>query len=262
MRVHLTVAELLNTVKYLDSWNCECARDEPLNLVHQHPPEDVTKHLQQSTIIVFGSITHSTMTSFASATAFLLASVVVLHSSAATITQKSIDEFDLPLDKEWMSLSKTVDFIPASDQGSPLLRNAQKRLLNYYKEDFVDGLETQYNEYAQAWRYLGLFMDCDYVAQAQRRSLAADDGTVCKRYLLWAAVSGASLAITARMKHQPRPSHLPDFYLQSYSTWTWTIQETDSLNICFTTQHLVPGIRVHAKPPKASDVSRWTATRR
>jgi hypothetical protein len=124
------------------------------------------------------------------------------------------EEFNLPNDKEWMSLTQAVDFIPASNHdNNPLLRRAQARLLNYYKDEFVDGLETQYNDYAQAWRYLGLFEDCSYNAQNnQRRRLdqnadeaagddaaqgddaaaqaeVVDDGSVCKRYLLWAAVS-------------------------------------------------------------------------
>jgi len=124
------------------------------------------------------------------------------------------EEFNLPSDKEWMSLTQSVDFIPASNhENNPLLRRAQNRLLNYYKEEFVDGLETQYNDYAQVWRYLGVFMDCTYNAQNNKRrqldenaedEAAAeeeveeeepeeeeeevDDSSVCKRYLLWAAV--------------------------------------------------------------------------
>ena len=137
--------------------------------------------------------------------------VVSLHSISASSIH---NEFDLPTDKEWMSLTKSVDFMPAStNENSSLLRKAQNRLLNYYKDEFVDGLETQYNEYAQAWRYLGLFVDCNVYANNKRRVLeevdaededvadeeqaeeevveeeVVDDGKVCKRYLLWAAVS-------------------------------------------------------------------------
>lgn len=121
------------------------------------------------------------------------------------------EEFNLPNDKEWMSLTQSVDFIPAENHdNNPMLRRAQARLLNYYKEEFVDGLETQYNDYAQAWRYLGVFMDCSYNAQNNKlrrleenadeeveedvqeeavQEEEVDDGSVCKRYLLWAAVS-------------------------------------------------------------------------
>lgn len=128
------------------------------------------------------------MASFASVTALLF--LAGLHSSSADILPKSMDEINLPSGEEWMSLSKSVDFMAAPTQDSPLLRSAQQRLLNFYKDDFADGLETQYNEYAQAWRYLGLYMDCGYVAQNRRlEQEAQDDGSICKRYLLWGAVS-------------------------------------------------------------------------
>ena len=137
--------------------------------------------------------------------------VVVVHSISASSIH---NEFVLPTDKEWMSITKSVDYMPASNsENSSFLRKAQNRLLNYYKDEFVDGLETQYDEYAQAWRYLGLFVDCNVYANNQRRELeeveaeeedvaeeeqaeeevvqeeVVDDGKVCKRYLLWAAVS-------------------------------------------------------------------------
>jgi hypothetical protein len=139
--------------------------------------------------------------------------VVLVHSISASSIH---NDFDLPSDKEWMSLTKSVDFMPASNnENSAFLRKAQNRLLNYYKDEFVDGLETQYDEYAQAWRYLGLFVDCNVYADNKRRVLeeveaedeevaeeeqaeeevaeeeeeeVVDDGKICKRYLLWAAV--------------------------------------------------------------------------
>ncbi len=139
-----------------------------------------------------------------------LATVALVHSVSASSFRNN---FDLPADKEWMSLTKSVDFMPASNnENSSLLRKAQNRLLNYYKDEFVDGLETQYDEYAQAWRYLGLYVDCNVYADNRRvleeveeedeevaeeeqaeeeveQEEVVDDGKVCKRYLLWAAVS-------------------------------------------------------------------------
>jgi hypothetical protein len=99
---------------------------------------------------------------------------------------------DMPSGTHWMSLSKSVEFMPTDTQDAPQLRAAQHRLLNYFKDDFADGLETQYNEYAQAWRYMGLYIDCDAdVQNAQRRQLEQqqDNENACKRYLLWGAVS-------------------------------------------------------------------------
>lgn len=107
----------------------------------------------------------------------------------------------------------------------------RERLLSYFDDNFADGLETDYNQYAQAWRYLGLYVDCEVpVEEQQRRSLEdqvdeaaegddaaaaegdeadaaegddaaaqeeeqaepeAAEGYTCKRYLLWGAVSHA-----------------------------------------------------------------------
>ena len=66
------------------------------------------------------------------------------------------------------------------------------RALNYFKDSVVDGLETEYNEYAQSWRYLGLYVDCQKGGQQQQKRHLAEDGgqkEQCGRYLLWAAVS-------------------------------------------------------------------------
>lgn len=110
---------------------------------------------------------------------------------------------------QWMSLSKSVEFMPAeasSPQDAPHLRSAQHRLLNYYKDDFVDGLETQYNEYAQAWRYMGLYIDCEYQAQNQQRERDLEEqnnnGNVCKRYLLWGAVRHCLISSSADTSHE------------------------------------------------------------
>jgi hypothetical protein len=90
---------------------------------------------------------------------------------------------------------------------------------------FADGSETYYDEYAQAWRALGFYVDCDYpnddagdatativvdyadyVAAANNNhngnnnknnnnnnqgssSTTSNASIVCRRYLLWAAVS-------------------------------------------------------------------------
>jgi hypothetical protein len=67
------------------------------------------------------------------------------------------------------------------------------RRLNYFKDSVVDGLETEYNEYAQSWRYLGLYVDCQ-TAQQQKQNRQRDleeqqNQEQCQRYLLWAAVS-------------------------------------------------------------------------
>ena len=189
------------------------------------------------------------MPSLQSMLAFVIL-VLVQAVSASTIR----NNFDLPADKEWMSLSKSVDFMPASNnENSSLLRKAQNRLLNYYKDEFVDGLETQYDEYAQAWRYLGLYVDCNVYADNKRRVLeeveeedeeveeeeqaeeevveeeeVVDDGKVCKRYLLWAAVRLFCIVVIMSKRNS---NHRIQFILHPCSTPTWTTKVAAYLNI-------------------------------
>jgi hypothetical protein len=64
---------------------------------------------------------------------------------------------------------------------------------------FVDGSgDTYYDPYAQAWRLLGFYKDCNACvnnggenANANANNLAdcIQQGTTCQRYALWAAVS-------------------------------------------------------------------------
>lgn len=58
--------------------------------------------------------------------------------------------------------------------------------------DIVDSSETFYNEYAQAWRLMGFYIDCNADQDDHRRELEGEDDEeegACMRYLLWAAVS-------------------------------------------------------------------------
>ena len=67
-------------------------------------------------------------------------------------------------------------------------------------EDFtsylVDQDGNEYEPYSLAWRYLGMYIDCDIDEesnQEERRLGGSDSGSGdgdCERVLLWAAVSG------------------------------------------------------------------------
>ena len=76
-----------------------------------------------------------------------------------------------------------------------------------YSNQFIDGGETYYDEYSQAWRLLGFYIDCDSPYEHEGDCDGGggggggnDEGGVqydengniiknCARYLLWAAVS-------------------------------------------------------------------------
>jgi hypothetical protein len=66
---------------------------------------------------------------------------------------------------------------------------------NDYNSYLVDGDGNAYEPYSLAWRYLGIFMDCeddeqDESGSDEDRRLSSDDrGKGCARKVLWAAVS-------------------------------------------------------------------------
>lgn len=114
------------------------------------------------------------MTAFLAATlCCFLALARITNAEVKSLSQS----FGLPTDGDWTSLTETVEFLPASDEGSALLRREQRRFLSYYSEHFVDGQETLYNEYAQVWRLMGLYVDCEAGdAEAEQRRRLEDGG--------------------------------------------------------------------------------------
>ena len=90
------------------------------------------------------------------------------------------------IQSNWISLSRDLEFKPQDQEtSSSMLRSVQERFLGY-SDVVVDGTETMYDQYAQAWRFLGAYIDCGAVEQ-QRRYLE-EGQQACQRYLLWAAV--------------------------------------------------------------------------
>lgn len=102
---------------------------------------------------------------------------------------------------DWISLPNGQEFQPATfdqqeghhgeqdQQQQDKLVRAQRRFLGY-RDNFVDGTETFYSERSQAWRLLGVYIDCD--AQANENHSGdrkLEDVQSCQRYMLWAAVS-------------------------------------------------------------------------
>ena len=126
----------------------------------------------------------------------LLTTLLALIASAmasSTILSKE----DLP-NGDWVSLhdgSGEFQLAEPTKNVSPekaaALRAVQRRFLGY-KDQLVDGFETYYDEYSQAWRLLGFYIDCNVVENgySERRQLQDQDQetSACERYLLWAAV--------------------------------------------------------------------------
>jgi hypothetical protein len=104
---------------------------------------------------------------------------------AATADSSFIRQSDLPHDK-WLSLQRNVEFLPAVDTTRRLSSSNKSP---YNVEPFVEG-ESDYDEYQQAWRYLGFMIDCNDGGNYDDDGGSWDGGTGegCSRYLVWAAV--------------------------------------------------------------------------
>jgi hypothetical protein len=100
--------------------------------------------------------------------------------------------------RDWVTLDNGVQFQPGQEM-DPRIEHVRKlwsgnQDVDPYYEAFIDGGETYYDEHSQAWRALGLYIDCDaneadYDYDDCRRSLQEDQQGGCLRYMLWAAVS-------------------------------------------------------------------------
>jgi len=127
-------------------------------------------------------------------------SLVVATATAAPSSLPLLKE--LPdTGAEWMTLQDGIEVQPAANL-SPLAQQHWRRLTwlqkkqndtTAYDKIFVDGAETRYDDYAQAWRALGFYIDCDANAQnggrRERKLQNNNNQKACTRYLLWAAVS-------------------------------------------------------------------------
>lgn len=97
--------------------------------------------------------------------------------------------------KEWISLENGVEFQPGTEAN--LSAAGVRKLWGSGKSSertiFADGTETFYDDYAQAWRLLGFYVDCDFCADESNSNAAyciqQGQQTTCQRFLLWAAVS-------------------------------------------------------------------------
>lgn len=79
--------------------------------------------------------------------------------------------------RDRLVVEETGDVSPLSS--TSFVRRQERSLGGYYYTDtLVDGLETAYDEYAQAWRMLGMYIDCgdaDYNAAAAGRRRRLED---------------------------------------------------------------------------------------
>jgi len=152
-----------------------------------------------------------------------VASASPVDGSSATRDVPSVkgllDKNNLPTTgKDWISLGdksgagleyQPNDFDDEDPETARRLRAIRDRtLLSWgtkdYSTQFIDGGETYYDEYSQAWRLLGFYIDCDSPYEREggcggggggennNQQEVDENGNPaknCVRYLLWAAVS-------------------------------------------------------------------------
>jgi hypothetical protein len=91
-------------------------------------------------------------------------------------------------------LSTIMVEIAASDYSNYGYSSSSVYGSNYY----ADTQQTYYDGYAQAWRYLGWYVDCNggsnrYYDRSQHSHSGDNSNNIgnnyCQRYLMWAAVS-------------------------------------------------------------------------
>jgi hypothetical protein len=138
--------------------------------------------------------------SLVSTTCLLLSALCLQIVAGRQATGKKFGAATIPSTGEaWVSIENGVEFQPAAaaasseTQAAALRNSAQQRFLqksSSYDELFIDGSETYYDDYSQAWRLIGFYIDCKASEDVDQDG--DDDANVyggCQRYLLWAAVS-------------------------------------------------------------------------
>lgn len=124
-------------------------------------------------------------------TTTLIALVLTLLIGASAIEVPPTHEH-VGNDGEWITLDRGVEFQPNDEaMTNPSLRLAQHRFLNSANKSPFAAQDDYYLGYAQAWRMLGFFVDCDESVQGDNRdhrNLGGENRReTCQRYLLWAA---------------------------------------------------------------------------
>lgn len=125
--------------------------------------------------------------------------LLVLGLSSTVMAIRSFAEkpdqlaYELEDDRnQWMSLDKETEFLQVDEEAIKKLGSVRKLESNpYATQAFADG-EVVYDEYQQAWRYLGFMIDCDSSnddddGDGGGGSNDGGTGEGCTRFVVWAA---------------------------------------------------------------------------
>ena len=251
---------------------------------------------------------------------FLLPLLLSFHTlevvATGTATTTSVE--NLYKSEQWVSLQEGLEFQSASatshnndhdndknknndiDNNNNHNNNQRKLNAGDTQDGFqslfeADGLNTKYNTYATAWRYLGFYIDCSSSSSNNSNNNKRDrerdlggggndknNNYGCARYLLWAAVRTSQVYYLDEFRdpmynldHNPdltpyfhfgfHTFHLkchyhPNVTLLYFSMLMWTTKEVALENINFTIASPINGM-THPVPTVAmTDVPRWIVT--
>jgi hypothetical protein len=170
-------------------------RDVPQTTNHKFITSDSTRSHSHLPVYL---LSHSTTTT--SMMRYLLSAILVQTAVFSTCHASYIPKVEVP-DGDWVSYASDVEFLSANHQDQAAASVLARQLASssvydsnpYSADRFVEG-ESNYDEYQQAWRSLGFFIDCDNWSHwsdddNNEGGGSGDAGTEdgCRRYVLWAA---------------------------------------------------------------------------
>ena len=178
--------------------------------------------------------------------------------------------------RNWVTLDNGVEFQPSKelDPNLKYVRKLWRSKHDKFQEDsfskmFVDGTETYYDQYSQAWRVLGFFIDCDACDDDKGGAGCVNNNNNnngCLRYLLWAAVrlysnpQEGSCRSKKRNRTMTNKKSLSSFAdTLSHSMLTLAIPAVGSVNISIMIEKPTCGMTTLANSTMEDDVYGWTA---
>lgn len=88
---------------------------------------------------------------------------------------------------------------PAKSLPGLSVRRSLEQVQDAQTEYLLDDTGVEYDPYSLAWRYLGMFIDCDLenYTPHSHRNLEEDETISCPRKVMWAAVSKSCCELSA-----------------------------------------------------------------
>lgn len=168
---------------------------------------------------------------------------------------RGIEDFVVSEKSEKLFTETSISKIPPSARRKSDGTTRQLGEEDNYVSYLVDRNGNAYEPYSLAWRYLGMYIDCDVDAQGdnEERFLEGDDDDDCQRTVLWAAVSHLTLCVVRFKNHYASQTFFSNMLSTSIHDTRVELLESTS----FTTLQQTLGI---PPPVKHEDAREWIVT--